>query len=128
MKFHIHGTEYELPALDDATTRELRTIKENTGMGLRSLMEGFYDMDPGAIVAVVWLAKHRAGEPVNWSDLEDLRPMKDVQWPEPEESEAEGGKPDPPTRKSTGSGTSRTRGSGSTSRSSRTTSTSPPDT
>lgn len=133
-KIRVYGTEYEVPDMEQLTTKELRTIKENTGMGLRPLLRGMAEWDADALVAVVYVAKVRAGEKVSWSDFDDLRPLVDIEdiedadEPDGSEPEQEGGKSNPPTgTSSTGSGTSRTRGSQTTSRSSRTTSTSTPD-
>lgn len=98
VKFAIKGQPYEMPELDDVTTKELREIKQQTGMGLRALATGFQDMDPDAFTAVVYIAKRRAGEDISWSDLDDLRPVKDVEWPDEEDEDHDGGEPDPPTK------------------------------
>ncbi|MGH3096943.1 MAG: hypothetical protein ACRDMV_13210 [Streptosporangiales bacterium] len=95
MRFIVQGTKYEIPDPDDLTTRELRDIKQQTGMGLRSFGEGLADMDPDSISAVVYLAKKRAGESVQWHDLDDLRPLKDVEWLSEDEQDGEESNPPP---------------------------------
>jgi hypothetical protein len=89
VKFAVYGTCYEIPEPDDLSTRELRDVKKHTGMGLRGFAEGLNDMDPDSITAIVYLAKKRAGEALTWDSLDELRPMKDVEWPTEPEGEAE---------------------------------------
>lgn len=130
MKLQVLGETYEFPVFDEWTTKELRVIKERTGMGQRKLMEGFSELDVDVLVSLAYVAKTRAGEKVKWEDFDDIRPAMDIDLvfdPKDEPAE-EDGQSDPPTSGSTESGTSRAQGSKGTSRSSRTTSTSPPET
>jgi hypothetical protein len=71
INFKLSGEPYEY---DDSTlsVKEARVIKKNTGMGLVSWARGLADGDPDAMVALVWLAKTRAGEAIRWQDLDDL--------------------------------------------------------
>lgn len=126
-KFRLYGNVYEVPDMEELSTRELRTIKEHSGMGLRPLLRGLEDLDPDALVSMVFIAKLRAGEKVAWSDFDEMRitDIEDVD--EPESAEGQSNPPTDTPTELTGSGTSRTRGSTATSRSSRTTSTSTPD-
>lgn len=71
IKFGLGGTEYEY---DDTTmtVAEARIIKKHTAMGLRSWAMGLQDMDPDALVGLVFLAKRRSGEAVRWQDLDSM--------------------------------------------------------
>lgn len=71
IRFKINGEPYEY---DDSTlsVKEARIIKKNTGLGLVSWAKGLSEGDPDALVALVWIAKTRAGEAVRWQDLDDL--------------------------------------------------------
>lgn len=71
IKFELGGTAYEY---DDTqmSVKEARLIKQHTGMGLRSWALGLQDMDVDALVAVVFLAKRRAGEAIRWQDLDTI--------------------------------------------------------
>jgi len=71
IKFKLDGETYEY---DDTSlsVKEARIIKKNAGMGLVSWARGLADGDPDALVAMVWLAKTRAGEAIRWQDLDDL--------------------------------------------------------
>lgn len=71
IKFGVGGTNYEY---DDSTmtVAEARIIKKHTNMGLRSWAIGLQDMDPDALVGLVFIAKRRAGEAIRWQDLDDL--------------------------------------------------------
>lgn len=80
MKLGYQGVVYELPILDDLTTLELREIKRNTGMGLRSLYAGLEDMDTDVAVSLLCVAKQRGGEKVKFADFDNLKPYKDFEW------------------------------------------------
>ncbi len=71
IKFGLGDTTYEY---DDGTmtVAEARFIKKYAGMGLRSWALALQDMDPDALVGLVFLAKRRAGEAVRWQDLDTL--------------------------------------------------------
>lgn len=71
IKFGLGDSSYEY---DDTTmtVAEARIIKKHTEMGLRSWAMGLQDMDPDALVGLVFLAKRRAGEAVRWQDLDNL--------------------------------------------------------
>lgn len=71
MKFRIEGEDLEFEE-DTLTVAEARLIKKHTGMGLKSFAEGSKDGDPDALVAIVFLAKRRAGQAVRWQDLDSL--------------------------------------------------------
>lgn len=118
MKFRLNGDTYEIPDPDGMSTKELREVKQNAGVGLRGLMQGLQEMDPDCVIAIIYVAKRRAGEKVSWSDFDDIRPLADVEWPdEGEEAEEETGEADesgPPTTRSRSTGSTRTGGSTST--------------
>ena len=71
INFKVGESEY---AYDDAsmTVAEARLIKKHSGFGLKSWAMGLQDMDPDALVGLVFLAKRRAGEAVRWQDLDNL--------------------------------------------------------
>jgi hypothetical protein len=71
IKFDLVGTTYEY---DDTsmTVSEARILKKHAGYGLRSWALALQDMDPDALVGLVFLAKRRAGEAVRWQDLDNL--------------------------------------------------------
>ncbi len=71
IKFALGDTTYEY---DDGTmtVAEARFIKKYASMGLRSWALALQDMDPDALVGLVFLAKRRAGEAVRWQDLDTL--------------------------------------------------------
>lgn len=92
IKFELGGTTYEY---DDTTmaVKEARLIKKHTGMGLRSWALGLQDMDVDALVAMVFLAKRRAGEALRWEDLDnlninDISIVEDISEPETEGDDA----------------------------------------
>lgn len=71
LKFTIEDRVYEY----DETSmfvKEARLIKKHAGFGLIGMAQGLRDGDPDALVAMVFLAKRRAGEMIRWQDLDDL--------------------------------------------------------
>lgn len=111
INFGLGGTEYEY---DDTTmtVAEARIIKKHTAMGLRSWALGLQDMDPDALVGLVFLAKRRAGEAVRWQDLDnlDIAAISLVA----AEDDTDADPPAPATTPSSTSGTTRKRSSTST--------------
>lgn len=89
IKFELGGNVYEY---DDTTmtVKEARLIKQHTSMGLRSWALGLQDMDVDALVAMVFIAKRRAGEAIRWQDLDNIN-INDISITEDEvvDSEAE---------------------------------------
>jgi hypothetical protein len=71
IRFKLNGVPYEY---DDSTltVKEARVIKKNAGFGLVTWAKGLSEGDPDALVALVWIAKTRAGEAIRWQDLDDL--------------------------------------------------------
>lgn len=67
----IGDKEYEFED-DKLLVKDARLIKKLTGMGLKSFSEGIKDGDPDALCAMVFLAKRKAGEAVQWKDLDEL--------------------------------------------------------
>lgn len=125
IKFGLGDTEYEY---DDTTmtVAEARIIKKHTAMGLRSWAMGLQDMDPDALVGLVFLAKRRSGEAVRWQDLDsmDIAAISIV----PAEDEDDADPPAPATTLSSTSGTTRKRSSSRTSSASPSSSNSTPGT
>lgn len=128
MRLRVKGEAYELDT-GHITIGEARLIKKHTGgMGLLDLFDGLKRGDPDSTAALVLLAKYRAGEKVNWRDLDDLDIVDDVEVEAESDGEPDGddenedgeGSLDP----TSDSGTTRKRASSTTSRRSRSTSTS----
>lgn len=71
LRFSLNGEKYEY---DDTslTVKEARVIKKNAGFGLVTWAQALQEGDPDALVAMVWLAKTRAGEAVRWQDFDNL--------------------------------------------------------
>lgn len=112
IKFGLGDSQYEY---DDTsmTVAELRIIKKHAGMGLRSWALGLQDMDPDALVGLVFLAKRRAGEAVRWQDLDNLDIAKIALVAEEDDADAD--PPAPATRRSSTNGRTRKGSSSSTS-------------
>jgi hypothetical protein len=71
INFTVGEDSYEFDD-ETMTVDEAREIKKYAGFGLKSWALGLQDMDPDALVGLVYLAKIRAGEAVRWSDLGSL--------------------------------------------------------
>ena len=71
INFKVGESAYDY---DDTTmtVAEARLIKKHSGFGLKSWAMGLQDMDPDALVGLVFLAKRRAGEAIRWQDLDNL--------------------------------------------------------
>jgi hypothetical protein len=66
-RFELGGTKYEYKGYLSAADALL--IKANTGLTALSLFTALPMGDPGAMVALVFLAKRQAGERVTWDDV-----------------------------------------------------------
>lgn len=106
----VKGEKYEFDQ-GSMPVGEARLIKERTGMGFAAWAAGVSDMDPDAIVALVFLAKKRAGEAPRWSQFDDLDILKDVDMDytqdsltedEPDETPVALGKPTKPKKATAG--------------------------
>lgn len=72
IKFSVGSETYDFD--DQAMTiDEARLIKKNSGFGMKSWALGLQDMDPDALVGLIYLAKVRAGEAVRWNDLYNIK-------------------------------------------------------
>lgn len=71
MKINVAGQAYNFDETR-LTVKEARTIKKYGGLSVRQFANGLSDMDVEAMVAVVFLAKQRAGEVLRWQDLDEL--------------------------------------------------------
>lgn len=96
LRFVLDGTKYEY---DDTTltVKEARVIKKNTGFGLVTWAQGLQIGDPDALVAMVWLAKTRAGEAVRWQDFDDFD-LASLDLLSGDDETKEGDDVDPPVR------------------------------
>lgn len=77
MKLTLGDKVYEsdLAALVEVTIGEARTIKGQTGLTIRGWEEGLKDLasvDPDVIAGLVWLLRSRAGEAVDWTEINAL--------------------------------------------------------
>lgn len=66
-RFELGGTTYEYKGYLSAADALL--IKANTGLTALSLFTALPTGDPGAMVALVFLAKRQAGERVTWDEV-----------------------------------------------------------
>lgn len=72
IKFSVGQDTYDFD--DQAMTiDEARLIKKNSGFGMKSWALAMQDMDPDALVGLIYLAKIRAGEAVRWNDLYSIK-------------------------------------------------------
>lgn len=63
------------------TVDEARQLKRATGLTVRGFLTGLREYDVDSVVALVWLTRHRGGDPVPWeaisfdlfADLEIIR-------------------------------------------------------
>jgi hypothetical protein len=76
IRFEIDDTKYEYDA-DTYPLFEARLIKSLTGLNAGAYLRGLGEMDEEAICGMVYLAKRRAGEDVEWDQLGqmDLMPL-----------------------------------------------------
>lgn len=72
IKFTVKGEQYDFDD-EELTIDEARLIKKHAGFGLKSWSTGLLDMDPDALLGLVFLAKIRAGEAVRWQDLGNMK-------------------------------------------------------
>lgn len=71
MRFTVEGREYDFDA-DKLSVGEARLVKQHTGNGVRSWLNGINDYEPDAWLALILIAKKRNGEAVTWNDLQDI--------------------------------------------------------
>lgn len=87
MKFKIDDKVYEFDE-SRLLVREARELKHYTGMGLKQFGEGLQGGDADAIVGMLYLARRRAGEAVQWSDFDEYN-IADLEMIEDEEEKDE---------------------------------------
>lgn len=76
VQFQYNGKKYSFDLNDELPVAEARLIKQHTGMTLSQFFAGIQDGDVDSIVGIVFLAVRRAGDPIEWSDLDDMDLMK----------------------------------------------------
>lgn len=81
MKLTLNGQEYQAPvfSLLNVSVGEARTIKRQTGMTISDWRLGLLTIerqDPDVLAAVVFILRHRAGEDVDWADVDKLSTME----------------------------------------------------
>lgn len=87
IRFKMDGQEYEFDETK-MLVHEARLIKEHAKLGLLGFGQGLREGDPDAIVALLFLAKRRAGIACRWKDFDgvDLNAV-DIIADEPESEE-----------------------------------------
>lgn len=76
VQFQYNGKKYSFDLNDELPVSEARLIKQHTGMTITEFFSGVEKGDVDSIVGVVFLAVRRAGDPIEWSDLDDMDLMK----------------------------------------------------
>lgn len=71
MKIEHDGRSYDFD-MDSLEAHELRVVEQHSGMTLPEWMEGLKRGKVDALVAIVFTAKRRGGDTVEWSDLDGL--------------------------------------------------------
>lgn len=72
MTFSLNGRDYKV-TLDRLSIAEAREVKRYTGVTLTTLMlasSGHVDGD--VLAAIVYLAKRRAGEDIDWAEIDQI--------------------------------------------------------
>jgi hypothetical protein len=77
VKLSLDGREYQAKAysLFDLSIGEARTIKRNTGMSISEWRLGLMTLhreDPDVLAGIVFVLRHRAGEQVDWAEMENI--------------------------------------------------------
>lgn len=72
MRFTLNDVVYDID-LDDLTTAEAELVEKHTGLGLWAFGDGITKGHPGAVRAVIYLARRRAGEALRWQDLDNVK-------------------------------------------------------
>lgn len=71
MKIEHDGRSYDFD-MDSLEAAELRVVEQHSGMTLPEWMDGLKRGKVDSLVAIVFVAKRRAGDTVEWSDLDGL--------------------------------------------------------
>ncbi|MBP2370219.1 hypothetical protein [Pseudonocardia parietis] len=71
MKIEHDGETYEFD-MDSVNAQELRLVEQHADMTFAEWQQGLQRGKVNALVALVFLAKRRAGSDVEWSDLDSL--------------------------------------------------------
>lgn len=77
MKLTLNGKTYEsdLSPLVEVSIGEARAIKRETGLTIMAWKDGLENLgrlDPDVLAALVFLLRSRAGEKVDWSEMDGL--------------------------------------------------------
>jgi hypothetical protein len=77
VKLSLDEREYQAKAysLFDLSIGEARTIKRNTGMSISEWRLGLMTLhreDPDVLAGIVFVLRHRAGEQVDWAEMENI--------------------------------------------------------
>lgn len=72
MQLEHDGKTYALD-MDEIEAHELRVVEQHSGMTYPEWMEGLQRGKVDALVAIVFTAKRRAGDTVEWADLDNMK-------------------------------------------------------
>jgi hypothetical protein len=68
INFVVQGTKLHFDE-EHLSVDEARQIKKHAGLTVRGFLNGLKEYDVDALVALVWLAKHRTGDPTPWDAI-----------------------------------------------------------
>lgn len=71
INFKLDGQDYEFDE-SKMIVAEAREIKKHAGLGLIAFGQGLREGDPDALVALMFLAKRRAGIACRWKDFDNV--------------------------------------------------------
>lgn len=76
-RFRVDDTDYDFDpeSLYDLTIGEARAIKAQTGLTVTDWRLGLvtsYRQDPDVLAGIVWVVRRRAGETVDWADIDRI--------------------------------------------------------
>lgn len=84
----VKGEWYEFDG-NRLLVKEARQLEEHTGMGLREFGDGLQRGKVDAIIFMVYTAKRRAGEAVQWKQFDELN-IADLEMEDESKPDAEG--------------------------------------
>lgn len=76
MQFKYKNKTYSMDLEDKLSVAEARALKQHTGMTIQDWMDGIQAADVDALCGIVFLAVRRAGDDIEWSDMDDMDLMQ----------------------------------------------------
>lgn len=76
MQFKYQGKTYSMDLDDKLSVAEARALKQHTGFTIQDWMDGIQAADVDALCGIVFLAVRRAGDDIEWSDMDDMDLMQ----------------------------------------------------